>query len=205
MPGFSCCQNSSPFSSIPAIYVSMTQTFRVFPPCFLSLYFYRTRVIPSGRFPLAPSSVHQTGRLSPWRGESAFISAIDKSWRYSCHFPASAVPSPRDRPDTSRAAALHCGARQTKIRCDGLDRRPAAAFCVGAILEIHVHCSRRDGSGQKNRSHSKAHPALLHCVRITGRGAPLNPRFPARPGRFHRILDRIWNRRPRSGNHIGCG
>ena len=33
-----------------------------------------------------------------------FITAIDKGWRYSCRFPASAVPSPEGQPGTGHAA-----------------------------------------------------------------------------------------------------
>lgn len=60
--------------------------------------------------------------------------------------------------------ALHCGARQTKIRCDGLDRRPAAAFCVGAILEIHVHCSRAMVQVRRIDRIVNAFHVNIHCL-----------------------------------------
>ena len=139
------------------------------------------QVIPSGRSIVTPSSVHQTGRLSPWRGEPACLSQQSiKVGGIAAVFPP--APFLLQKASLAQVAqrALHRGSRQAKLRRDGFDRRPAAAFCVGAILEIHVHCSRAMVQVRRIDRIVKAHPALLHCVRITGRGR-LESAFPCAP------------------------
>ena len=136
------------------------------------------QVIPSGRSIATPSSVHQTGRPSPWLGEPACLSQQSiKVEGIAAVFP----PAPFLLQKASLAQvmqrALYCGSRQAKICCDGLDRRPAAAFCVGTIFEVHIHRSRAMVQIRRIDCMVKAHPALLHCVRITGRGR-LESAFP---------------------------
>lgn len=107
------------------------------------------RVGTSGWFIMTLSSVHQKGRLSPWREEPAFCFSI---WMINSNnvvqirsvapvLPPAWIFAEQSSFHEIVQRSLDCGTRKPQLQCDGLDGRPAATLAVCPVLKVHIDTS----------------------------------------------------------------
>ena len=107
------------------------------------------RVGTSGWFIMTLSSVHQKGRLSPWREEPAFcfsIWIINSNNVVQIRSVAPIFAPARiflEQPCFHKIVqrSLDRGAGKPQLQCDGLDGRPAATLAVCPVLQVHIDAS----------------------------------------------------------------